>query len=200
MESPYVREPLAALPRARRADALETRARIVAAGRNVFGADGLNAPVRAIAEEAGVGAATVYRHFSSRQDLVTAVLAEHVAVCASEMAAALADPDPGCALRTTLVRFAERQVDDRHLNAALVSDHPAGAAFADQRRAHVAAFAQLVDRARAAGAVRPDVTVADARVALMAMTAFRALPTKRTSAVVERLTGLLLTGILVDSV
>jgi len=190
-----VREPREALPRPRRADAQATRARLVAVGRTAFGADGLDVPIRAIAARAGVGAATVYRHFPSRQDLVAAVLAEHVAACEAEMASALADPDPGHALRVTLLRFAERQVQDRHLNAALLGGHPAGEPFAQARRAHADAFATLVDRARAVDAVRPGVTVADARVALMAMTAFRALPAERASAVVGRLTGLLLAGI-----
>jgi hypothetical protein len=58
------------------------------------------------------------------------------------------------------------------------------------------AFAQLVARARADGAVRGQVSVEDARIALMAITSFRALPAERASSAIRRLTDLLLTGVL----
>jgi AcrR family transcriptional regulator len=138
----------------------------VGIARAAFAADGLDLPVREIARRAGMGVATVYRHFPSRQDLISAVLAEEVTRCEEEMRAALADPDSGRALRGTIQRFGERQVRDRGLNEALLGSHAAGAAFAEQRRAHAEAFAQLVMRARADGAVREQVSVEDARIAL----------------------------------
>jgi hypothetical protein len=56
----------------------------------------------------------------------------------------------------------------------------------------------LVDRARADGAVRDQVSAEDARIALMAITSFRALPAERASSATRRLTDLLLTGVLND--
>ena len=166
------------------------------AARAAFAADGLDLPVREIARRAGMGVATVYRHFPSRQDLLSAVLAEQVTRCGEEMRAALADPDSRRALRGAIVRFGERQMRDRGLNEALLGSHAAGAAFAERRRAHAEAFAQLVERARDDGVVRRQVSVEDARVALMAITSFRALPAERASSVIRRLTDLLLTGVL----
>jgi AcrR family transcriptional regulator len=184
------------LTRKRRTDAEHNRRRILEVARAAFAADGLDLPVREIARRAGMGVATVYRHFPSRQDLISAVLAEQVARCGEEMQAALAHPDSGRALRGTILRFGERQVNDRGLNEALLGSHVAGAAFAEQRRAHAEAFARLVERARDDGAVRGQVSVEDARIALMAISSFRALPAERASSVIRRLTDLLLTGVL----
>ncbi|MFC4532848.1 TetR/AcrR family transcriptional regulator [Sphaerisporangium dianthi] len=184
------------MTRKRRTDAEHNRARIVEVARAAFAADGLDLPVREIARRSGMGVATVYRHFLSRQDLICAVLAEQVERCEEDMRAALADPDSRRALRGVIVRFGERQMHDRGLNEALLGSHPAGAAFAEQRRAHAEAFARLVERARDDGAVRGRVSVEDARVALMAITSFRALPAERAASAIRRLTDLLLIGVL----
>jgi len=186
------------LTRKRRTDAEHNRGHIVDVARAAFATDGLDLPVREIARRADMGVATVYRHFPSRQDLVAAVLAEQVARCGEEMRAALADPDSRRALRGTILRFGERQVRDRGLNEALLGSHTAGAAFADHRRAHAEAFAHLVRRARADGAVRAQVSVEDARVALLAITSFRDLPAEKASSAIRRLTDLLLTGVLTE--
>lgn len=178
-----------------RADRDLNRARLLAVARAAFAADGLDLPMREIARRAGLGVATVYRHFPSRGELLDAVLAEEVARCEQEMRDALADPDPGRALHGVIVRFGERQAHDRGLNEALLGAHTAGAAFAEQRRAHAEAFAHLLERARADGAVRGRVSVQDARIALMAITSFRALPADRASDATRRLTGLLLAGL-----
>jgi AcrR family transcriptional regulator len=145
-----------------------------------------------------MGVATLYRHFPSREDLIRAVLTEQVAQCDEEMRAALRDPDSRRALRTTIVRFSEWQVRDRGLNEALLGSHAAGAAFAQQRRAHAEAFTQLVERARADGAIREHVTVQDVRIALVAIASFRARPAEKASSAIRRLTDLLLAGVLTE--
>jgi AcrR family transcriptional regulator len=181
-----------------RTDAEDNRRHIMAAARAAFAADGMDLPVREVARRAGMGIATVYRHFRSRDDLLRAVLTEQVRQCGEEMTAALADPDSRRALRHTLLRFGERQVHDRGLNEVLLGSHAAGTAFAAQRREHADAFAELVRRARQDGALRAGVTVEDARVALMAITSFRALPAEQAAAAIRRLTDLLLTAVLAD--
>jgi AcrR family transcriptional regulator len=62
------------LTRKPRTDAEHNRRHIVGVARTAFAANGLDLPVREIARRAGMGVATVYRHFPSRQDLVSAVL------------------------------------------------------------------------------------------------------------------------------
>jgi AcrR family transcriptional regulator len=183
------------LTRKPRTDAERNRQRIVAVARAAFAADGLDLPMREIARRAGLGVATVYRHFPARSDLVSAVLVEQVKLCGAEMQAALADPDPWRALSGTIHRFAERQVSDRGLNEALLGSHAAGAAFAEQRRAHATALARLVERARSAGAVRDGVSVEDVRVGLLAIASFRALPADRAATAIARLADLLLAGL-----
>ncbi|TQL88084.1 TetR family transcriptional regulator [Actinoallomurus bryophytorum] len=185
----------AVLTRKPRTDAKRDRGQIVAVARAAFAAEGLDLPVREIARRAGLGVATVYRHFPSRSDLISAVLVEQVTLCGAEMRAALADPDPWRALSGTIRRFAERQVSDRGLNEALLGSHAAGAPFAEQRRAHAGALARLVERARSAGAVRDGVSVEDVRVGLLAIASFRALPAEKAAAATQRLANLLLAGL-----
>jgi AcrR family transcriptional regulator len=190
-----VRGSRATLTRKPRTDAERNRQQIVAVARAAFAADGLDLPIREIARRAGLGVATVYRHFPSRSDLISAVLSEQVTLCGAEMQAALADPDPWRALCGTIHRFAERQVGDRGLNEALLGSHTAGVMFAEQRRAHATALTRLFERARSTGAVRDGVSVEDVRVGLLAIASFRALPAEKAATAIQRLANLLLAGL-----
>ena len=64
--------------RRRRADAHRNEAALLSAAGRVFAARGINAPIRAIATEAGMGVGTIYRHFPSRRELVAAVYRHQV--------------------------------------------------------------------------------------------------------------------------
>lgn len=183
------------MTRKSRADAARNRQHIVAVARAAFADEGLDLPMREIARRACVGVATLYRHFPARADLITAALSEHVAACRADMRAALDDPDAWRALSGTIRRFAERQVRERGLNQALFGAHAATAAFAEDRRAQAAGLAQLVERARDAGAVRGDVTVEDVRVGLAAIASFRAHQPELAAASTRRLVSLLLAGL-----
>jgi len=178
-----------------RADAQHNRRHIVAIAREAFAADGLELPMREIARRADLGVATLYRHFPARPDLIEAVLRDQVAACGAAMQAALADPDPWHALSGTIRLFAERQVRDRGLNEALLGSHAAGLAFAEQRHAHANALEQLVERAHSAGVLRPETTVQDVRIGLLAIASFRTLPPEKANTAVRRLAGLLLAGL-----
>lgn len=177
-----------------RADAARNRQHIVTVARAAFADDGLELPVREIAQRAGLGAATVYRHFPTRADLVAAALAEHVAACRADMRAALADPDAWRALSRTIRRFAEHQVRDRRLNEALFGSRTAAAEFAGDRRAHAKALDQLVERARGAGAIRAEITPRDVRAALVAIASLRAIQPEKAASSAPRLVNLLLAG------
>jgi AcrR family transcriptional regulator len=182
------------MTRISRADAARNRQHIVTVARAAFADRGLELPVREIAQRSGLGAATVYRHFPTRADLVAAVLAEHVAACRADMRAALADPDSWRALSGTIRRFAEHQVADRRLNEALFGSRTTTAAFAEDRRAHVKALDQLVERARGAGAIRAGVTAVDVRTGLTAIASLRALRPETAASSAPRLVNLLLAG------
>jgi AcrR family transcriptional regulator len=63
-----------AVVRPMRQDAVRNRRHLVAAARKVFGRDGLDSGVEAVARQAGVGTGTLYRHFPSKDDLIAALL------------------------------------------------------------------------------------------------------------------------------
>ncbi|MFG1843016.1 TetR/AcrR family transcriptional regulator [Micromonospora sp. NPDC049175] len=183
------------MPQKPRADARSNRERVVVAARETFAEAGLEAPMREVARRAGVGVATLYRHFPTRAELVTTVLTDRVQACGVQMRHALDDPDPWRALSGTIVEFADRQVHDQALNEALLGSGELSAAFRDERREHSRALDVLVDRARAAGVLRDGVDVDDVRAALLAIASLRRLPPTAAARVVGRVTGLVLAGI-----
>ncbi|MEM9651951.1 MAG: helix-turn-helix domain-containing protein [Actinomycetota bacterium] len=92
----------------KRADARRNEATLLAAAARVFATSGVGAPIRQIAEEAGVGVATVYRHFPSRADLVIAVYRHQVEACAESGPELLANADSSAlALRQWIDQFVD---------------------------------------------------------------------------------------------
>ncbi|WP_035854189.1 TetR/AcrR family transcriptional regulator [Cryptosporangium arvum] len=178
-----------------RVDAERNRRHLVTVARGAFAADGLDLPTREIARRAGLGVATVYRHFPARADLLDAVLADQVAACEADLAGALAERDPWRAISRVVRGFAERQVSDRGLNEVILGTHAAGAAFAGQRRAHAGAVAGLVERAHAAGQLRAGVTVGDVRLVFFAIASLRVSSPEALPAAIRRLTDTLLAGL-----
>ncbi|MEV4347863.1 helix-turn-helix domain-containing protein [Actinoplanes sp. NPDC049596] len=168
-----------------RADARANRSQIVEAARDTFAAHGLDAPMRSVAQRAGIGVATLYRHFPTRTDLVRTVLADRVEACTRRVQAALADPDPWRALAATVLDFADSQIRYRALNEALLNS------FAPERRAHAAALDTLVARATAAGTLRPGVDSGDVRAGLVALAALRNRPPQ----LITKLADLVLAGL-----
>src|SRR5690349_23219728 len=100
--------------------------------------------MREIARRAGLGIATLYRHFPTRTELISAALAGDVAACRADMEAALSEPDAWTALSAVIRQFAEQQIRAPGLNEALLGSHPASDAFRNDRQAHAAALAQIV--------------------------------------------------------
>lgn len=90
-----------------RADAIANRARILAAAHTIFARRGLEAEVREIAEEAGVGIGTLYRHFANREDLLIALLQRMTVEALERLRAAVAIADPRDAIRAVIEASAE---------------------------------------------------------------------------------------------
>lgn len=89
----------------------------------VFVASGVDAPVRAIAAQAGVGMGTIYRHFPTRADLVVAVYRHQVEACADAGQRLLAESvTPEAALRAWVGVFVEFLVTKHGLAGALHGD------------------------------------------------------------------------------
>ena len=112
-------------PRRPRADAQRNIDALLEAARTVFRTSGVHAPAKEIADLAGVGVGTLYRHFPRRSDLVTAVFQRGVDACADAGPALSATHEPGTALAMWLQRYTEFVATKRGLAAALHSGDPA---------------------------------------------------------------------------
>ena len=145
-----------------RADAVRNRERVLEAAKAVFSAGGAEASLEAVARAAGVGIGTLYRHFPTRQALLEATYLEEVeALCAT--AEELSDLEPWDALVAWLRRFAEYASTKKALSTELLATiGMQSPLFADCHTAIFAAGGPLLERAQAAGVVRPDVTANEA--------------------------------------
>lgn len=111
-----------AAPR-KRADARRNEQTVLAAAAAVFVASGVDAPVRDIALQAGVGVGTIYRHFPTRADLVVAVYRHQVEACAESGPALLAQAgSPADALAQWTHLFVDFLATKHGLAFALRSD------------------------------------------------------------------------------
>ncbi|MEW9547251.1 TetR/AcrR family transcriptional regulator [Nonomuraea sp. NPDC050783] len=150
--------------RPRRADAQRNHDLLLAAAAQVFAEKGADAPLDEVARRAGVGNATMYRHFPTRSDLLVAVYADEVAqLCArgeALLAEGLADGRPAEALRAWLRLFMTHVAAKRDLALAVAGDERSRR-LADWHAAMLATASDLVDAARRAGAARPDLDVRD---------------------------------------
>ncbi|GAA2273730.1 TetR/AcrR family transcriptional regulator [Nonomuraea roseoviolacea subsp. roseoviolacea] len=143
-----------AAPR-KRADARRNERTLLDAAAAVFVTSGVEAPVRDIAARAGVGVATIYRHFPTRAELIIAVYRHQVEACAEAGPALLASTTPHAALGRWINLFVDFLVTKHGLAAVLRSDE-AGfdalhAYFLDRL---VPVCARLLDAAAAAGEIR----------------------------------------------
>ncbi|MFF4410525.1 TetR/AcrR family transcriptional regulator [Streptomyces sp. NPDC001262] len=144
-------------PRSKRADAQRNRETVLTAAAEVFVTSGVDAPIRRIAARAGVGMATIYRHFPTRADLVTAVYQHQIEACAEAGPHLLAGADsPLDALHQWIDLFVDFLVTKHGLADALQSDSDRFAAlhayFLDRL---LPVCAQLLDAAVETGDIRP---------------------------------------------
>jgi AcrR family transcriptional regulator len=144
-----------------RADAQRNRARLLEAAEAVFAAEGISVPVDLIAEKAGVGVGTLYRHFPTKEKLFEAVLVGRIDEIAEDARARIDSDDPGAAFFAFLTHLVEESTSKRDLIQALLG---AGVeielAVAPSKRNLEEAVGQLVSVAQQVGAVRNDVSSA----------------------------------------
>ena len=147
-----------------RRDAARNRAKLTAAGREVFAELGPDASFEEVARRAGVGIGTLYRHFPSREALAEEIYAEHIdeVVAAAETAAAREDAWSG------LVSFLEHVLELQARNLplrGLFLRHGGGRA-AERRRLILPLLEGVIERGREQGVLRDDLTVGDLALAL----------------------------------
>ena len=148
--------------RRQRADAQRNSAALLEAAKAVFAASGVDAPAKEIADLAGVGVGTLYRHFPLRSDLVKAVLEHEIDACAAAAPALAAAHEPGVALEKWLRRYTEFLATKRGFAAALHSGDPAFDALPGYFFERVApALGSLLEAASATGEIRADISAGD---------------------------------------
>jgi AcrR family transcriptional regulator len=152
-----------------RADAERNRTALLAAAREVFGEQGLDASLDEIARRAGVGNATLYRRFPSRRELIAEVFAGRMSEYVDLADHALHEPDAWAGFVGYLARVCEMQATDRGLSELLVTT-----AFDDDDRLTILrAAAQrgaeaMIRRTQEAGKLRRDFVRQDISLLLMA--------------------------------
>ena len=151
-----------------RVDAERNRERVLEAAREVFGEQGLDASTNEIARRAGVGIATLFRRFPTRDGLVAAAFADKMSAYAAAIEDALADPDAWHGFCCFIERVCGMQADDRGFADVLTLTFPTAKALEEERDRSAEALAVLLDRAKAAGRLRKDFEHQDVPLILMA--------------------------------
>jgi AcrR family transcriptional regulator len=175
-----------------RADARHNRDRILDAAREAFATVGIDVPMAAIARRAGVGMATLYRRFPSRDDLVAEVFADRLEECARALDDALDDPDPWHGFCRLLEKVCAMQVAERGFTSAFLTAFPGAVDFERRRLRAEHGLAELVRRAKATGRLRPDFDLADLGLVLLANCGVQVDPPETAQAASRRLVAYLL--------
>jgi AcrR family transcriptional regulator len=145
-----------------RADARRNRERIMSSGRELFARDGPEAQMDEIAARAGVGIGTVYRHFPTKEALLTAMVRDRFQEFAEIATLAEATVDPQQALATVMRRSAEAVEGDMGFQLAMMGSNELEWEGIEEQKAVLAAVVtRIIRRAVDAGVVRDDFTFED---------------------------------------
>jgi AcrR family transcriptional regulator len=154
-----------------RADARRNRERIMVAGRELFARLGPDAQMDEIAAHAGVGIGTVYRHFPTKEALLTEMVRSRFQEF-SEIAMSAQDLDPAKALEHVMLRSAEVVEGDSGFQLATMgSNQLEWEGIEEQKAALAEAVTQIISRAVAAGVVREGFTFEDFGMVMCGVTA-----------------------------
>ena len=180
--------------RALRADASRNRDTLLAAATRAFASSEAEPSMRAIAREAGVGIATLYRHFPTRESLVDAVYhdqVERLTVGARELLEQFA---PAEAMRRWMDLFGDWLMTKHGMNDTLLAMIESGEiALAHTRAELLDVITTILEAGRAAGDLRPDVTAEDIAASLLGIFTVAGKPGQRAQA--DRLLNLLMDGL-----
>lgn len=147
-----------------RADARRNRERIMAAAGELFARHGRDAQMEDIADRSGLGIGTLYRHFPSKQALLTAMVRERFSGMAGLAREAERIPDPGQALEAIVRSYLAAADGDAAFQLALMGSGDLHWDGVEQEKAEFSeVVTRIIGRAVAAGQARPDFTFADFR-------------------------------------
>ncbi|MDQ0812528.1 AcrR family transcriptional regulator [Streptomyces sp. B3I7] len=140
-----------------RRDARRNREKLIAAAQAAFAAADGPVPLETVARRAGVGIGTLYRHFSTREDLVDAVYATELDA-ATQSASALLDLHPAdIALRAWMGRYAAFVATKRGMMDVLRTALASGRIAAPSRERVTATITEILEQGAAAGTLRADI-------------------------------------------
>jgi AcrR family transcriptional regulator len=176
-----------------RADARRNVDALLRAAMTVFAESGVDAPMRTIAAEAGVGVGTLYRHFPQRSDLIKAIIQREVDACVEAATTLATTQPPGEALASWVQRLVDLVATKRGLGPALHSGDAAYQALPNYVLGQLTpALRGLLDAAAAAGEIRADV---DGRELLLAALRLAAPASDGEAAEARRMVALLVDGL-----
>ena len=154
--------------RAPRADAARNRDQLLAVATRVFASAETEPAMRAIAREAGVGIATLYRHFPTRESLVDAVYRDQVARLTDGARELLAELSPPAALRRWSELFGDWIATKNGMLGTLLAMIESGEIAHGRTQGELlAAIDEILDAGRTTGELRADVTAEDVAAALI---------------------------------
>jgi AcrR family transcriptional regulator len=180
--------------RARRADATRNRDQVLAVAARVFVTADSEPSMRAIAREAGVGIATLYRHFPTRESLVDAVYRDQVVRLTTGAHELLDQLPPAAAMRRWMDLFGDWIATKTGMLDTLLAMIESGEITHGRTRSELlAAVTTILDAGRAAGDLRADVTAEDVAASLIGI--FTVAPRPRHEAKAGRLLTLLMDGL-----
>jgi AcrR family transcriptional regulator len=145
-----------------RADARRNREKIMASALEMFASRGHQAQMEEIAAHCGLGMGTLYRHFPSKQALLTAMVRERFRGMADLARAAEQISDPGESFEALLRSYLEAAEGDASFQLALMgSGEVEWEGIREQKAEFAEVVSRIIERATAAGAIRGDLTYAD---------------------------------------
>jgi AcrR family transcriptional regulator len=154
--------------RGQRADAARNRNQLLEVATRVFASADAEPSMRAIAREAGVGIATLYRHFPTRESLVDAVYRDQVARLTDSAHELLAQLPPPAALRRWMELFGDWIATKNGMLDTLLAMIESGEiAHAQTQDELLAAIDEILNAGRATGELRADVTAEDVAAGLI---------------------------------
>jgi AcrR family transcriptional regulator len=177
-----------------RADATRNRQQLLDVATRLFASAETEPSMRAIAHEAGVGIATLYRHFPTRESLVDAVYRDQVSRLTAGARELLAQLDPPAALRRWMDLFGDWIATKNGMLDTLLAMVESGEiAHAHTRTELLAAIDDILEAGRTSGELRADVPAEDVAAALIGI--FTVAGSPEHDAMAGRLLNLLMDGL-----
>jgi len=171
-----------------RKDVERNRAAVVQAARNAIAHRGVSVPTAAIARAAGLGTATLYRHFPTREALLAAVFDAEVHRCEASLDRALTHADPRRGLMDSLDEFITIDIAAPHFVEAFLTSSAGSITTADSRRRAAVKLDTLARRLREIDAVDDTFGIDDINLIIVSLHAVISLDRTRAR---ERATRLL---------